>query len=267
MLHPELTQISHSVPAKVADTAVVSEEGMALIIDGALEDGNGITVKPSITPTDANPGRFYGVSMFERRPPAIMPDVLEFTMPSTTPSDGDKLAELPYTPNTDSTIVFADNDKLDGPVMSSGDNTATQLGLVIDGRSVQAKTGDGDANKRYLGVGPGSTGTVGIANGSKIRIQYAYTPTMAQQIALVGSNVNLSPVGAGAKIMCIRKGIIYTTNYLTNSDSGEYIIGGTIRLGAGGTFSRNEDHHLAADRAVIIHVPSMANPFLGLELF
>ena len=265
MLHPELTQISHSVPAKVADTAVVSEEGMALIIDGALEDGNGITVKPSITPTDANPGRFYGVSMFERRPPAIMPDVLEFTMPSTTPASGDKLAELSFTPNTDSIIVFGDDDKLDGPVAASGTNPATQLGLVIDDRSVQAKTGAGAANARYLGVG--DSGSVGIANGSKIRILYGYTPTMAQQIALVGSNVNLSPVGAGAKIMCIRKGIIYTTNYLTDDNSGEYIIGGTIRLGADGTFSRNEDHHLAADRIVIVHVPSMTNPFLGLELF
>ena len=64
-----------------------------------------------------------------------------------------------------------------------------------------------------------------------------------------------------------RKGIIYTTNYDVTSP---YAIGWQVGIGADGKFTRSGansgDTNLATDVATVIHVPSVNNPFLGVEL-
>ena len=265
MLHPELTQIDYSVPAVVGDTAI-TEEGMALVIDGELPDGNGITVKPS---TGASGERFYGISMFERRPPSIMPDVFEFTLPNTLVHD-DVVAELPFTPDPSGTknVLIYQNDEL----LYWRDSGVTPFGIWIDGRAVKLSTG---TNNKHLAFDDTDGFYVsGITVGATIRIQYSYTPSQAQKAALVGTNINLTPLSAGAEVTCIRKGTIFTTNYDADSsyevnsysERITYSIGRQLAIGSSGRFKVAETGNLSADIATVIHVPSADNPFLGVEL-
>ena len=432
MLHPELTQINHSVPTAVGDVAI-AEEGMALVVDKELPDGSGVTVKPS---GDATGQRFYGVSMFERRPPVKMVDVFEFTLPATLVDD-DAVAELPYTPDpvgttgvlvyqngedlghvdavsssvenyisnletaTVSAVPFLANRSLSQPFVTGsdsggyplaevilnleaigsgaievtirknvvagsndygdtiytltnpatlvvGENTFTApagatldpdttyhivaistsgtttswrrfsitatidniggwdidheyllktgtgqwagagtafrlsaavrgnpstdaIGIIVDGRTIKTSTSDTD---RFLGHGGtdnnSSSTTVAedaVTAGATIRVQYSYAPSLGQQAALVGTNINLTSVNGGAQVTCIRKGIIYTTNYDVTSP---YAIGWQVGIGADGKFTRSgassDDTDIATDVATVIHVPSVDNPFLGVEL-
>ena len=252
MLNLELSRIDFSVPAVVADASAIKDEGIALVIDGALTGGDGINVKPS---TAATSEKFYGVSMFERRPPTSMPDVFEFTMPSgsdyTGLTDGDEVAELPNTPSD--LIVFDDDTQI---TQDATDNTT--LGLVITGKSITIDK-SGDTN-RYR-----PAATTAVAAGSKIRIQYTYTPTVTQQVALVGTSIDLTPLGAGAQVTCVRKGIIFTSLYETQR---VYSIGEGVKTVASGKFadSGGTGTSIETDRAVVVHVPSVATPFLGIEL-
>ena len=251
MLNLELSRLDHTVPAVVADASKITDEGMALVISGALTGGDGINVKPS---SNTSGERFYGVSMFERRPPTAMPDVFEFTMPGTL-SDDLEVAELPHTP-TDGTILVFDNDA----ALSFGNpSTAGTAGLIIDGKAVKVKSsGTGNANQRWF-----TSADTAVAASSKIRIQYAYAPTVTQQVALVGTSIDLTPLGAGAAVTCIRKGIVFTTHYNTAK---EYEIGDQIGTWTSGRFTDDSAIDIATDRATVIHVPSVANPFLGIEL-
>ena len=261
MLNLEASQIDYSIPAIVAVSTTVNDEGLALVIDGAY--GNGVTVKPS---TNNSSERFYGISMFERRPPPLMTDVFEFTFPTTTPSDGDVVAELPFPPTstTDGRLgVFVNgvwtSDLADA--LESG-----KRGIVISGRSVTVKTNSGNA----WHVGPVTEGiTDGIPDGATVQIRYDYVPSQAQAVALVGTSINLSPLGAGANMTCIRKGIVYTSNYDVSQN---YKVGDQLSAWSKGRFSKhtgnsdNTNLDLPTDRVTCVHAPSADNPFLGVEL-
>ena len=431
MLHPELTQINHSVPTAVGDVAI-AEEGMALVVDKELPDGSGVTVKPS---GNATGQRFYGVSMFERRPPMKMVDVFEFTLPATLVND-DAVAELPYVPDpagttgvamyqngedlghvdavsssvenyisnletaTASAVPFVANRSLSQPFVTGsdsggyplaevilnleaigsgaievtirknvvvgsndsgdtiytltnpatlvvGENTFTApagatldpdttyyivaistsgtttswrrfsiaatidniggwdidheyllktgagqwagagnfrltaavrgnpstdaIGIIVDGKIIKLSTDNTDRFLGHGGIDNSSSTTVAenaVTAGATIRVQYSYAPSLGQQAALVGTNINLTSVNGGAQVTCIRKGIIYTTNYDVKVP---YAIGWQVGIGADGKFTRSgassDDTNLATDVATVIHVPSVDNPFLGLELF
>ena len=262
MLHPELTQINHSVPAVVGDTDI-TEEGMALVIDGALPNGGGITVKPSANATGQ---RFYGVSMFERRPPVKMPDVLEFTLPVTAGlTNNAVVATLPFTPDPAGTtgVAMYQNNIQIRTVDSTGDG-GTNAGLVVDGKTIKVSTTDGTS--RFMPIS-GSSYSAAVTGGATVKVQYSYTPTTVQKVALVGTNINLAPLHSGAQVTCIRKGIIYTTNYEVETP---YHVGWQIGIGADGKFTRSgartTDTNLETDIATVIHVPSPDTPFLGIEL-
>ena len=368
MLHPELTQINHSVPTAVGDIAIV-EEGMALVVDKELPDGSGVTVKPS---GDATGQRFYGVSMFERRPPVKMVDVFEFTLPSTLVDD-DAVAELPYVPDPAGTtgvlvyqngedlghvdavsssvenyisnletatvsavqisttrvasqpfetgsnneyplsevilnlegigsgtiqVTINENDASNEPgdtlytltnpatlvvgentftapsnavldpdtryhivVQSTGGTAATwrgfnrttatieidniggwninldylsrsgggawlpranysfsaavrgnpstdAIGIIVDGKIIKLSTDNTDRFLGHGGIDNSSSTTVAedaVTAGATIRVQYSYTPSLGQQAALVGTNINLTSVNGGAQVTCIEK--------------------------------------------------------------
>ena len=253
MLNLELCRFDFSVPALVADASKIPDEGMALVIAGALAGGDGVNVKPA---TDTAGERFYGVSSFERRPPAFMPVVEEFVLPDD-PADGAVVHTLKHKPNAASFVVFDD-----GTALTSQAGANTNVGLVIDTDTGEVKAEATSGTARYMGAAAAA-----IANGSTVRVQYAYTPTVMQQVALVGSHINYHALHAGAAVACIRKGQIFTTYY--DTASGVYEVGGQIGLDGGGKFqgaaAANVD--LPVDRAVIIHVPSVDTPELGIELF
>ena len=298
MLNLELCHIDHSVPAVVANAANISDEGMALVIDSGsgLSGGNGVNVKPCSSTANE---RFFGVSMFERRSPATMPHVFEFTLPTgvgddTAAADGDTVATLPFTP-TDGTIrIFDDGDALQF-VHFADSGGGTKRGLILDGKEIKAEatasTGtastdrwiidnresDGSGVAKFGAADALDTHVTAIGNGSKIRVQYSYALSLAQQRALVGTILD-SPLSAGAQVTCIRKGIVFTSFYDTSQ---AYKVGDQIGLGSGGKFTiktpltaagadatgtADSDVDLGTDRATCIHVPSVDNPFLGIEL-
>ena len=304
MLNLELSRLDHTVPAVVADASKITDEGMALVISGALTGGDGINVKPCSSTAGE---RFYGVAMFERRPPSSMPDVVEFTLPSSDAvsddadldADNRTVATLPHTPTANTIRVFDDGDALQF-VNFADTGGGTDRGLRLDGKEIKIeKTANTAAasTDRWLhddrtgtdaATGFGGTTAVTDANvsevalGSKIRIQYSYAPTVTQQVALVGTSIDLTPLGAGAAVTCIRKGIVFTTFYDTAQD---YKIGDPVGLGAGGRFTVTaplqasgaaatasttlgglSGTDLQSDRAVVVHVPSASNPLLGIEL-
>jgi hypothetical protein len=246
MLNLEDSRIDLSVPAKVANADNIPDEGMALVINAA--DGDGINVKPG---TDASGERFYGVAMFERRPPSSMPHVHEFEMPAVAPADGAVVATLPFTPTAGSILVFDDDTAL------GNEDTGAAAGLVIVGREVRYETTD--ATVRWQAAGGGA-----VAVGSKIRVQYAYAPTVEQQVALVGTHQNLTVLGAGAQATCVRRGIVYTTYFDASS---EYEIGGAVGLATGGRFDNAAGATVDIANSAVIHIPSPLNPYLGIELF
>ena len=283
MLNLELCHIDHSVPAVVANAANISDEGMALVVGDALSGANGVNVKPCSSTANE---RFFGVSMFERRSPAIMPHVFEFTMPAGTtndpaPGDGDTVATLPFTPTADTIRIFDDGDALQLGNVASG--SGTDLGLILSGKEIKAESSAGtdrwihDNRTSYAAAELTNAQIDPIENSSKIRVQYSYALSLAQQRALVGTILD-SPLSAGAQVTCIRKGIIFTSFYDTAQI---YSVGARLGLGAGGKFTvetpitaagagiaatDDSDVDLAIDRATCIHVPSVDNPFLGIEL-
>ena len=251
MLNLEASQIDYSIPAIVAVSTTVNDEGLALVIDGAY--GNGVTVKPS---TNNSSERFYGISMFERRPPPLMIDIVEFTI--TAPSDGDVVATLPFTPTgtgENEIGIFVNDKHVDTESSGVGDR-----GIAISGRSVKARTSGNRFN---------TASDTAIPDNATIRIQYEYVPSQAQQAALIGTSINLSPPGAGANLTCIRKGIVYTSNY---DASQGYKVGDQLSAWSKGRFSKHSGNHdntnldLPTDRVTCVHPPSVDNPFLGVEL-
>ena len=252
MLHLELCQFDHTVSASVGDTGKVPDEGMALVIAGSLPGGEGIHVKPA---TDTAGEVFYGVSVFERRPPTSMPHVHEFILPASSsdpsriPEDGTVVSTLPFLP-VDGSFLLKHNDV----IMEEFGLGDTSRALIIEGSNIKVEATP-NALRYYAGVNDPSPG-------ARISLQYSYLPDKNQQAALIGTVTHASPLSAGARVPCVRKGIIYTSFYDTSK---EYTIGGAVGLYSGGRFRPAADATVDL-RATVIHVPTTSNPFLGIEL-
>ena len=236
MLNLELCHIDHSVSAAVANASTIIDEGMALVVSGALTGGDGINVKPCSSTANE---RFYGVSMFERRSPTTMPYVFEFTMPTIGTgagevAEGTTITTLPHTPTANTIRMFDDNTAMYLADVHTSGTTAT--GLILSGKEIKSEETIGE--DRWIRIPlSGNIGDTGLANsklgaiasGSTVRVQYSYAPSLAQQRALVGTILD-SPLSAGARVTCIRKGTIFTSFYDTAQI---YSVGARIGLGGG----------------------------------
>ena len=249
------TREDQSIPALVSAGTVINDEGYALVVDKA--EGNAYSVKLS---TNDSTDDYIGASAFETRPPTRYPIVKEFTLPAdvSAMADGTAVGTL-IDPKYGAVIA--------GSIIMFRASTGTSIAHANAAVSKQYVYLDDGVVKGHVDAAVGGVPAAGAAyevtgyDGEVIRVQAAYTPTLERQLAIVGSHIDATPLSAGAAVSAIRRGLIYTSAYLTRASYG---VGDAVHITAGGLYAKAGGTGPLAG-AFIAHVPTAEVPFLGIE--
>lgn len=123
----------------------------------------------------------------------------------------------------------------------------------------QALSGTPEATITAGGV---LTITAAATTSDVIEVAYTYTPTVAEVERVVGSILQASALSAGAQVGAIYRGDIFTSCFDT---SVAWTAGSAVKLGAGGVFTTSGTG-ITVPNAFVIHAPSEAEPYLGIDL-
>lgn len=125
-----------------------------------------------------------------------------------------------------------------------------------------------DATKYALSSDGLTVYVYGSLANTQVFIAYRWTPT-ANQLRLTYGDQYL-PTGAAMlnRIGCIVRGSVFTSAYDTSIDwsvASDYQAQNVVRAGANGRFTLNSNGAICTG-VVVLSVPSISDPFLGLEV-
>lgn len=177
--------------------------------------------------TGAAGEKFYGLAIFERRIPSKLPAVVSYT--------------------------------------SAGvQDTSNVLANFVAGSFKAFVNGVAEADTTKVDVA--ANGTVDLKatlnNGDVVTIQYSYVPTVIEAETMVGSVFSRSVLDEGAEVGALTKGTAFVSNFDT---AVEWTLGDSIKLAAGGVLT-NAGAGGDVTGAIVVHVPTAAEPMLGVEL-
>lgn len=228
MLQLRDTRIIHTKHTKVATGIIIAEEGVALV--GSNEDGE-LVCSPS---AGGDTGPFLGLSYERFAPPASVPSVKSYVIPS------DLTIVLPRTPQ------------------------AGQLGVLVNGTAVEVVAGAPADATEVKAAGDTLTFFAGEA-GKTAKVTFIYTPTLEEARTLVGD-------GPFAGLSSSTTGIIgrFTQGRVGTSlfDAGADWTGALfVKLAAGGRFTPCAANDAARlTNVVLVNSPTGDSPFVVLDI-
>lgn len=142
----------------------------------------------------------------------------------------------------------------------------TTIANYVNGTaSVYSAAGVKEADETNVAVASDGKVTVKAAadEGEVFTIRYSYSPTVGEAQMLYGEQESqISPLAVGAQPGVFKHGLIYVSNYDTTQ---EWAINDVPTLGANGIFTKGGSGGTATG-AVVAEIPSLGQPYLGLEI-